>query len=155
MQCRRPGFDPLVRKITWGREWLPTVVLLPGKSHGQKRLAGFSSWACECWTWWCDFRFQMLIYVWYIEYSYVNISYIWCTLYMKSSRIYHLIYASWGIKIILSWMFFRRSRHRKRSKNSRIYTLVRETYIYKRTIHLKMFPSVYQKEENDCKWKEL
>ena len=27
----------------WRREWLPTPVLLPGESHGQKRLAGYSS----------------------------------------------------------------------------------------------------------------
>ena len=26
------------------REWLPTPVLLPGESHGQKSLAGYSSW---------------------------------------------------------------------------------------------------------------
>ena len=24
LQYRRPGFDPWVRKIPWGREWLPT-----------------------------------------------------------------------------------------------------------------------------------
>ena len=24
LQCRRLGFDPWVRKILWGREWLPT-----------------------------------------------------------------------------------------------------------------------------------
>ena len=26
----------------WKREWLPTLVFLPGKSHGQKSLAGYS-----------------------------------------------------------------------------------------------------------------
>ena len=26
------------------REWLPTPVLLPGKSHGQRSLAGYSPW---------------------------------------------------------------------------------------------------------------
>ena len=24
-QCRRPGFDPWIRKIPWRREWLPTT----------------------------------------------------------------------------------------------------------------------------------
>ena len=38
LQCRRPGFYPLVGKITWRRKWQPTPVFLPGKSHGQKRL---------------------------------------------------------------------------------------------------------------------
>ena len=26
------------------REWLPTLVFLPGKSHGQRSLAGYSLW---------------------------------------------------------------------------------------------------------------
>ena len=34
-QCRRPGFDPWVRRIPWRRQWLPTPVFLPGESHGQ------------------------------------------------------------------------------------------------------------------------
>ena len=28
----------------WRREWLPTPVFLPGESHGQKNLAGYSPW---------------------------------------------------------------------------------------------------------------
>ena len=39
--CRRPGFDPWVGKIPERREWLPTPVFLPGKSHGQRSLAGY------------------------------------------------------------------------------------------------------------------
>ena len=31
LQCRRPGFDPWVRKISWRREWQPTPVFLPGE----------------------------------------------------------------------------------------------------------------------------
>ena len=31
-----------VRKIPWRRKWLPTPVFLPGKSHGQKSLVGYS-----------------------------------------------------------------------------------------------------------------
>ena len=37
-QCRRPGFDPWVRKIPWRRKWQPTPVFLPGESHGQRSL---------------------------------------------------------------------------------------------------------------------
>ena len=44
LQCRRPGFDSLVGRITWRREWQPTPVFLPGKSHGQRSLMGFSPW---------------------------------------------------------------------------------------------------------------
>ena len=38
--CRRPGFDPWVRKIPWRRAWQPTSVFLPGKSHGWRSLVG-------------------------------------------------------------------------------------------------------------------
>ena len=31
-----------VGKIPWRRKWQPTPVFLPGKSHGQKSLAGYS-----------------------------------------------------------------------------------------------------------------
>ena len=31
-------------KISWRRAWLPTPVFLPGESHGQRSLAGYSSW---------------------------------------------------------------------------------------------------------------
>ena len=34
-------------KIPWGREWLPTLVLLPGESHGQRSLVGYSLWDCR------------------------------------------------------------------------------------------------------------
>ena len=43
-QCRRPGLDPWVGKIPWSRKWQPTPVFLPGESHGQRRLAGYSPW---------------------------------------------------------------------------------------------------------------
>ena len=44
VQCRRPGFDPWVGKIPWRRKWQLTPVLLPGKSHGQRSLVGYSPW---------------------------------------------------------------------------------------------------------------
>ena len=46
-QCRRCRFSPWVRKIPWRREGLPTPVLLPGKSHGQRSLACYSLWGCK------------------------------------------------------------------------------------------------------------
>ena len=36
--------DPWVRKIPWREERQPTPGLLPGKSHGQRSLAGCSPW---------------------------------------------------------------------------------------------------------------
>ena len=41
--CRkRCRFDPWVRKIPWRWKWSPTPVFLPGESHGQRSLAGYS-----------------------------------------------------------------------------------------------------------------
>ena len=42
--CRRHGFDPWVGKILSRREWKPTPVFLPGKSHGQRSLGLQSEW---------------------------------------------------------------------------------------------------------------
>ena len=39
-----PGFNPWVGKISWRREWLPTLVFLPEEFHGESCLAGYSSW---------------------------------------------------------------------------------------------------------------
>ena len=33
-----------IGKIPWRRKWQPTPVFLPGKSHGQRSLAGYSPW---------------------------------------------------------------------------------------------------------------
>ena len=49
-QCRkhqRLGFDPWVGNISWRREWQPTPVFLPGKSRGQRSLAGYSPWGLK------------------------------------------------------------------------------------------------------------
>ena len=43
-QCRRCRFCPWVGKIPWSRKWQPTPVFLPGKSHGQRSLVGYSPW---------------------------------------------------------------------------------------------------------------
>ena len=43
-QCRRHGFDSWVRKIPWRRKWQSTLVFLPGTSHGQRSLEGYSPW---------------------------------------------------------------------------------------------------------------
>ena len=32
-------------KIPWRRAWQPTPVFLPGESHGQRSLAGYSPWS--------------------------------------------------------------------------------------------------------------
>ena len=42
---KRLGFDPWVGKIPWRRKWQPIPVLLPGTSHGQRSLAGYTPWS--------------------------------------------------------------------------------------------------------------
>ena len=56
-QCRRHrrhGFNPWVGKIPCRRNWKPTPVFLPGKSQGQRSLAGYSPWGSQkvrhCWV---------------------------------------------------------------------------------------------------------
>ena len=44
LQSGRPRFDFWVRKILWGREWLPTPVFLPEEFHGQRSLTDYSPW---------------------------------------------------------------------------------------------------------------
>ena len=41
-RCKRCGFYPWVGKIPWRRKWQPAVVFLPGESHGQRSLVGYS-----------------------------------------------------------------------------------------------------------------
>ena len=44
---KRRGFSPWVGKIPWRGKWQPTPVFLPGKSHGQRSLVGYSPWGCK------------------------------------------------------------------------------------------------------------
>ena len=39
---KRLGLNPWMGKIAWRKAWHPTLVFLPGESHGQRRLAGYS-----------------------------------------------------------------------------------------------------------------
>ena len=41
---RRHGLCLWVGKIPWSRKWQPTLVFLPGESHGQRNLVGYSPW---------------------------------------------------------------------------------------------------------------
>ena len=37
-------FYPWFGKIPWRKEWLPTPIILSGRFHGQRSLAGYSPW---------------------------------------------------------------------------------------------------------------
>ena len=45
-KCKRLWFNPRVRR----RKWQPTPVFSPGKSHGQRSMAGYSPWGLKSWT---------------------------------------------------------------------------------------------------------
>ena len=38
------GLIPGLGRFPWRRKWQPTPECLPGKSHGQRSLAGYSPW---------------------------------------------------------------------------------------------------------------
>ena len=46
-RCKRHGLCPWVGKIPWRRKWQTTPVLLPGESHGQRSLTGYSPLGCR------------------------------------------------------------------------------------------------------------
>ena len=39
---KRDRFNPRVRKIPWRRAWKPSAAFLPGESHGQRSVVGYS-----------------------------------------------------------------------------------------------------------------
>ena len=49
-RCKRLSFNPWVGKIPWRRVWQPTPVFLPGESHGQRSLLGYSPWSHKEWA---------------------------------------------------------------------------------------------------------
>ena len=43
-QCRRLGLNPWAGKTSWRRKLQPSLVFLPGESHGQRNLKVYSPW---------------------------------------------------------------------------------------------------------------
>ena len=50
LPSRRCRFNPWVRKIPWRRDQQPTPLCLSGEIHGQRSLAGYSSWGLKSQT---------------------------------------------------------------------------------------------------------
>ena len=46
-RLNRRKFDPQVVEIPRRRAWQPTPAFLPGESHGQRSLVGYSPWGCK------------------------------------------------------------------------------------------------------------
>ena len=45
--ARDPGSIPGSERFPWSRKWQPTPIFLPGESHEQRRLAGYSPQGCK------------------------------------------------------------------------------------------------------------
>ena len=58
---QRHGFDTWVGKIPWRRKWQPTPVFLPGESHGQRSLVGYSPRIAKSRTRLSDFTFTFYV----------------------------------------------------------------------------------------------
>ena len=85
-QCRRRrrhGFDPWVRKVPRRRKWQPTPVFLPGESHGQRSLVGYSP---------CGYK-ELNMFEWLSMHSQV---FLHCYI-----TIWHLLYALWALGVSL------------------------------------------------------
>ena len=55
------SFLPLSMMLAQRRQWYPTPVLLPGKSHGRRSLVGCTPWDCQesDTTVWLHFQFSV------------------------------------------------------------------------------------------------
>ena len=66
------GFDLWVRKSPWSRAWQPTRIFLPGESHEQRSLVGYSpkgskkSDMTECRHTWAFKIYLFLFYLYFL-----------------------------------------------------------------------------------------
>ena len=44
---QKTRFDTWLEKIPGRREWQSTLAVLPGESHGQRSMEGYSPWGCK------------------------------------------------------------------------------------------------------------
>ena len=54
LQFKSPGRIPPCSGGCWRRKWLPALVSLPGRSHGQGSLWGCGPWGRKSWAWLSD-----------------------------------------------------------------------------------------------------
>ena len=88
-QCRRHSSIPGLGR-PWRRKWQPTPVFLPGKSHGQRSLAGYKPWGCKvsAMTW------QLEHVIFWLKSKCQDTNYWWFNLgqYNKGKSLSHTIY---------------------------------------------------------------
>ena len=99
--ARECGFIPWIGTISWRRNWQPTLVFLPGKSHGQRSLVGYNHGVIKSQTqlstWGCIHTLSQL----YLRHDLVvlspgvtSLSSIFFTSLKFTTRKTHLIYRS-------------------------------------------------------------
>ena len=70
------------------RTWHPTPVFLPGKSHGQRTLAGYSPWGCR------------VRHVWVIKHTHTH------THAHMRVHIHTQLFEIWGTSLVFQWLRF-------------------------------------------------
>ena len=84
-QCRRPRFNPWVRKILWRREWQPTLVFLPAEFHRQRSLSCYSPWGHKE----SDTTEKIILFLFHGDHSYHCIVYLKATMRVDLKHTYH------------------------------------------------------------------
>ena len=69
VNARGVGLIPGSGRCPWRTKWPPTPVFLPGESHGQRSLAGYSPWCCKE----LDMTEQLSVYKHTQTHTHVNI----------------------------------------------------------------------------------
>ena len=114
-QCRRCRVHPWVGKIPWRRKWQPTPAFLPGESHGQRSLAGYSPWVAKSQT----LQLSMHAYTWKLLTVYIlnilttkkrvimwcdrsinNVMVVTILQYIPNQHIVHLKFTQWYMSIM-------------------------------------------------------
>ena len=67
---RETWFNPWVGKIPRRRKWQSIPVLLPGKSHGQRSLVGYSPWGLKESDTTEPLHFHFTMAKWYLSQEY-------------------------------------------------------------------------------------
>ena len=75
-RCRRPRFNPWVRKILWRKEWQPTLVFLPAEFHRQRSLSCYSPWGHKE----SDMTEKIILFPFHGDHSYQ-----YCIVYLKAT----------------------------------------------------------------------
>ena len=89
-QCRRLALDPWVGKIPWRTKRQPAPVSLPGKSHGQRSLAGHSPWGPKSRAWLSSWRTAAVFYCRVVCFFTLNMGFlIYASYEFKCSPIHH------------------------------------------------------------------